>query len=140
MFADDTNLFFIHKDKPRIKTSDKPKIINLELENVNQWFISNKLLLNIKKTKYSFFHKPSQKENISLLLLLLIINNYKIQRTESIKFMGVLLDENLSWKEHIKYNENKIAKNLGLLYKAKHYLNKRSLIVLYYSFIHTYIN
>ena len=140
MFADDTNLFFIHKDKPRIKTSDKPKIINLELENVNQWFISNKLLLNIKKTKYSFFHKPSQKENISLLLLLLIINNLKIQRKESIKFMGVLLDENLSWKEHIKYNENKIAKNLGLLYKAKHYLNKRSLIVLYYSFIHTYIN
>ena len=54
--------------------------------------------------------------------------------------MWVLLDENLSWKEHIKYNENKIAKNLGLLFKAKHYLNKRSLLVLYYSFIHTYIN
>ena len=63
-----------------------------------------------------------------------------MQRTESITFFGVLLDENLSWKEHIKYNENKIAKNLGLLYKAKHYLNKRSLLVLYYSFIHTYIN
>ena len=50
------------------------------------------------------------------------------------------MGENLSWKEHIKYNENKTAKNLGLLYKAKHYLNKRSLLVLYYSFIHTYIN
>ena len=63
-----------------------------------------------------------------------------MQRTESITFFGVLLDENLSWKEHIKYNENKIAENFGLLYKAKHYLNKRSLLVLYYSFIHTYIN
>ena len=50
------------------------------------------------------------------------------------------MDENLSGKEHIKYNENKIAKNLKFLYKAKHYLNKRSLLVLYYSFIHTYIN
>ena len=50
----------------------------------------------------------------------------------------VLLD--LSWQEHIKYNENKIPKKLGLLYKAKHYLNKRSLLVLHYSFIHTYIN
>ena len=50
------------------------------------------------------------------------------------------MDENLSWKEDIKYNENKTAENLGLLYKAKHYLNKRSLLVLYYSFIHTYIN
>ena len=50
------------------------------------------------------------------------------------------MDENLSWKEHTKYNANKIAKNLGLLYKAKHYLNKRSLLVLDYSFIHTYMN
>ena len=50
------------------------------------------------------------------------------------------MDENLSWKKHIKYNENKAAKNLGLLYKAKDYLSKRSLLVLYYSFIHTYIN
>ena len=39
-----------------------------------------------------------------------------------------------------KFNENKIAKNLGLFYKAKYYLNKRSLLVLYYSFIHTYSN
>ena len=51
--------------------------------------------------------------------------------------MGVLLDENSNCKEH---NENKIAKNLGLLSKAKHYLNKRSLLVLYYSFIDTLIN
>ena len=50
------------------------------------------------------------------------------------------MDENLSWKEHIKYSENKTAENLGFLDKAKHYLNKRSLLVLYYSFIHTYIN
>ena len=70
-----------------------------------------------------------------------------MQRTESIKFFyflffggGGVLDENLSWKEHIKFNEHKIAKNLGLLYKVKHYLNIRSLFVLYYSFIHTYIN
>ena len=135
MFADNTNLFFTHKEIRNLF-----QIINQELENINQWFISNKLSLIIKKTKYSFFHKLRQKENISLLLPNLIRNNYKIQRTESIKFLGVLLDENLSWKEHIKYNENQIAKMLGLLYKAKNYLNKRSLLVLYYSFIHAYIN
>ena len=52
----------------------------------------------------------------------------------------VLLDEKLSRKEHIKYNENKIAKNLGFLYKIKYYLSKISLLVLYYSFIYTNIN
>ena len=55
-------------------------------------------------------------------------------------YLEVLLDENLRWKEQIEYNENKIPKNLGLLYKAKHFLNKRFLLVLYYSFMHTYIN
>ena len=136
MFADGINLFFTHKDIRYLF-----QIVNQELENINQWFFSNKLSLNNKKMKYSFLHKPSQKENIPLLLPKLMINNYEIQRTGSIKFWGGgLLDENLSWKEHIKYNEHKIAKNLGLLYKAKHSLNKRSLLVLNYSFIHTYIN
>ena len=101
MYADDTNLFSTHKDITYLF-----QIVNQELGNINQWFISNKLSLNIKKTKYSFFHKPRQKENIPLLLRKLIINNYEIQQTESIKFWGVLLDENLSWKKHIKYNEN----------------------------------
>ena len=135
MFADDTSLYFTQEDIRYLF-----QIVNQELENIKQWFLSNKLSINIKKTKHSFFHKPSQKEEIPFLLPKLIINNYEIQRTESIKFLGVLLDENLSWKEHIKCNENKIAKNLGLLYEASHYLNERSLLVLYYSFIHTYIN
>ena len=72
-----------------------------------------------KRQKNLFFHKPSQKENIPLLLPKLIINNYVIKQTQSIKFFffggGRLLDENVSWKEHIKYNEIKIAKKLGLL-------------------------
>ena len=51
MFADDTNLFFTHKDIRYLF-----QIVNQELENINQWFVSNKLSLNIKITKYSFFH------------------------------------------------------------------------------------
>ena len=56
------------------------------------------------------------------------------------KFLGVLLDDNLSWKEHTKYLENKIAKNIGLMYRAKPFLDKESLLALYYSYIHSYIN
>ena len=44
------------------------------------------------------------------------LNNNQIQRSESIEFLGIFLDENLTWKDHIKYIENKIAKNIGILF------------------------
>ena len=47
------------------------------------------------------------------------------------------MNQNLSWKEHLKLTENKVAKNIGLIYKAKPYLNKDSLLALYF---HCYIN
>ena len=50
------------------------------------------------------------------------------------------MDENLSWKEHLKYTENKIAKSIGLMYKAKPFLDKDSLLSLYFSYIHSYIS
>ena len=50
------------------------------------------------------------------------------------------MDENLLWKEHLKLTENKMAKYIGLIYKAKPYLNKDSLLVLYFSYIHSYMN
>ena len=94
----------------------------------------------MKKNRYSLFSKPSKKDDIPLVLPKLNINNSEIAQTESIKFLGVLLDENLSWKTHIKYIENKISKNIGILFKARPFLNKKSLLSLYYLYIHSYIN
>ena len=67
------------------------------------------------------------------------INNRETAQTESIKFLGVLLDENLSWKTHIKYIENKISKNIGILFRARPFLNKKFIIItllLVYSQLH----
>ena len=135
MFADDKNLFFEHTDL-RILFS----MVNNELKKIYEWFNANKLSLNADKTKYSLFHKPSKTDDLPLLLPKVLINDKEIERVGSIKFLGVLLDEHLSWKEHIRYTENKIAKNIGLLYRAKPFLGKYSLLTLYYSYIHTYFN
>ena len=116
MYADNTNLFLTHKD-----ISYLFETANLQSERINQWFLSNKLSLNVSKTKYLFFHKLSKRDDIPLLLPKLNINNSETERSECLKFLGVLLDENLCCKEHIKYIESKIAKNIGLLYKAKSY-------------------
>ena len=54
------------------------------------------------------------------------IGNSIIKRKSSVKFPGVMLDENVSWKDHIKTIEKKLAKNIGLLYRAKPYLDETS--------------
>ena len=51
-----------------------------------------------------------------------------------------MLDENVNWQEHIRTVENKIAKNIGLLYRAKYLLNKASLKCIYFAYIHSYLN
>ena len=94
-------------------------LVNKELQKINKWFEANKLSLNVGKRKYSLFHKPSRKDDLPHLLTRLLIKKHKVERVKSINFLGVLLDENLSLKDHIKYAENKIAKNIGLLYRAK---------------------
>ena len=91
MFADDTYLFYKHKNIIKLFAT-----LNEELMNINDWFMANKLFLNVGKTKYSLFHKPSRVDDLPLKLPKLSINNQEIKRASYTKFLGVLLDENLS--------------------------------------------
>ena len=70
--------------------------MNRELQNINEWFISNKLSLNVKNTKFLIFHKASRRDDLPLLIAKLFINNQVIKRQSSTKCLGILLDENLS--------------------------------------------
>ena len=88
----------------------------------------------------SLFQKPRDKSNLPLQPLNLKIDNNELKISSSIKFLGVSVDENLIWIDHITLVENKLSKNLGLLHKAKNYLNKKSMVSLYYSFIHSYLS
>ena len=71
---------------------------------------------------------------------MLAINGKIIQWTTSIRFLGILRDEHLSWKNHISIVENKVAKNIGSLHKAKNVFSKGGLKTLYISFVHSYLN
>ena len=58
MYADDTNLFYSNNDTETLFST-----VNMELEKIREWFKANKLLLNIKKTNCSQFHKNSTKHD-----------------------------------------------------------------------------
>ena len=69
-----------------------------------------------------------------------MVNNVKIDMTNKTKFLGVVIDEYLSFEYHVKHIKGKVARGLGILYKSKRLLNKDSLVQLYNSFIYPYIN
>ena len=64
----------------------------------------------------------------------------EIKRENSIKFLGVIIDENLTWKNHIEVVENKIYKKIGVLCRASHLLDFKNLLKIYFSFIHIYVS
>ena len=135
MFADDTNFFLSHNNVKEMFT-----LMNEELEKFNIWFKANKLSLNADKTKFTLFHKSSQSENLPLKLPELIMNNTVIERKDSLKFLGVLIDETLSWKNHIKILESKLACAIGLLYKSRPFLDLNSRKLFYFSFVHSHLS
>ena len=89
------------------------------------------IILNVKKAfKCTFFNKTVKTSRSS----------NSIERTFSIKFLGVILDENITRKDHIHITEKKIAKILGSLYRAKQLLNEESLKIIYFPYIHSNLN
>ena len=93
-----------------------------------------------KKTKYVLFHKVTMSDSLLLQLPTMALNNIEIKRENSVKFLGVIIDENLTWKNHTEVVENTISKNIGVLYRASHLLDFKNLIKIYLSFIHIYIS
>ena len=135
MFADDTNLFYSHQNIETLFGT-----VNCELEKICEWSRANKLSLKVTKTNYTLFHKNSTKDKLPLKMPELKIGNSIIKGKSSPKFLGVMLDENMSWKDHIKTIEKKSAKNVFLLYRAKPYLDETSLKTIYFSYINSDLN
>ena len=82
------------------------------------------------------FSTNHKKDNIPLRLPNLNINRFTIECQSSIKFLGVWIDENLTWRDHIDTVENKIAKNIGPLYQGTHYFDGNCFKQIYFA-LHT---
>ena len=82
---------------------------------------------NPQKTKYVLFHQVTMCDSLPLQLSTMTFNNIEIKRENSVKFLSVVINENLTWKNHIEVVENKISKNIGVLYLANHLLNFKNL-------------
>ncbi len=127
LFADDTNLFFSHANPVHLS-----KIINQELQKISIWLNVNKLSVNIDKTKFMVFAPRQKKLQMDFKL---VLNHREISQVEEVSFLGVILDNHLSWKSHVSHLSNKISKSIGIIRKSSFFLIKTSLLTLYYSMI-----
>ena len=106
--VDDTNLFvFVSHRNPNILVNT----LNSELENLSVWLKANKLSLNLNKTKFMFFKSRKKLQELNLQVY---INDQQIEQVNETLFLGVVLDENLTWKAHISHIANKISKSIIL--------------------------
>ena len=130
LFADDTNLFTSGKNLKDL--NDK---VNEELANISIWLKVNKLSLNVKKTHFLVFHnkkKPIEKVEI-------FIDNKAIDQKNNTKFLGVYIDDKLTWKKHIDHVSKKLSRGIGVICKARRLLNLNAMKTLYHSFIYPYL-
>ena len=111
-FADDTNLILTDKSMKKIN-----KHINRDLKLVVQWIRANKLSLNTSKTELVIF-KPKNK--IISKHLNFCISGQKIKPSSRVKYLGIILQDDLHWNSHLTKLRKQLSRSIGLLSKIKY--------------------
>ena len=130
LYADDTALIFESSNASELQNS-----LNQELPAICQWLQENKLSLNTRKTVYQIYSNSNTPVHIEVKL-----NGDLIQTAEKVKYLGMIIDPHLKWDYHIDHLAVTISRNIGIMNRAKFFLNENHLTLLYNALILPYIN
>ena len=125
LFADDTTITVT--DETTINLESKAKAV---LNTLETWFHNNKLLLNLSKTTYVPFRTQ---QNKNYLKEVLTVGNNKIQPTNCVKFLGIQIDDHLSYKQHVSHLTTKLSRSCFALYTLRKKLDLNTLKSVYYA-------
>ena len=129
-FADDTAIIIQGDSYEHIQN-----IINSFIPKLTAWFSSNRLSLNPAKTFYQIYSLFAIKQDIDIFL-----DNVKIKRQFSVRYLGVAVDENLKWDTHINNISSVLSRNIGVIGRLRSCLSPRELILLYNTLVLPYIS
>ena len=138
-FADDTTLYISHSDIHQLFLT-----ANEQLDYLFNWFCANRLSLNANKTKYIVIRPPHLKPDMTNHNI--TINGIQLDRIgndcneKSTKFLGIYLDEHLSWSYHIAQVKKKVSMALFSLKQVKRVLPTECLKTLYYALVHSHLS
>ena len=117
------------------------KIVIVKYNKV--WLTANKLSLNIKKTNFVIFHPYQKRLNHEVTLKIYDNHTHKqfsLERKDYTKYLGVLIDNHLTWKYHISHVASKISRNIGIIARLRHFTPFSTLQHVYRSLIFPYLS
>jgi len=131
LFADDTSLNVSH-----LNHTDFSNDITSAFNQLNKWFAANLLSLNVKETKYvQFMTKNTPINEISISQ-----NNMFILNTSNMNFLGLVIANSLSWKDHITQLIPKLSKACYVLRSIRPFMSQDALKTVYHSYLHSLIS
>ena len=130
LFADDTAIIMKGKTCQDIQSQ-----MDNFIPRLMKWFQCNRLTLNPSKSCYQLYSLSSNQRDIDIR-----INNDKIKRCFTVKYLGILVDENLKWESHINYVCKKISRNIGIMGRVRYYLSPKELSLLYNAIVLPHLN
>ena len=140
MYADDTTLLStLQNFKSNHSSNSLSYNINAELTKITQWLAVNRLSLNAKKIKMMNFHSKQNKISVNENPIIQI-NGMPIERVTEFKFLGVLIDSNLTWSPHCNYIANKLSRICGVVFMLNHYVPTHILTIIYNSLFLSHIS
>ena len=104
LYADDTSVFLSSKNLNSLIDT-----VNSEMRKVQAWFEANQLLLNSNKTSYMIFHR---RRHLPSVLPSIVVNENVINRVENCRFLGIMVDDHITFKKHVELTLGKLAKEL----------------------------
>jgi len=112
--------------------------VNIEMNNIFDWYTQNKLIINLKKSNYIIFH--GIKKNVPTNIKSINLGNNILDRVFVTKYLGLYIQDNLRWSIQIKKLSAKIAPHVGMISKIRHYFSQKVVLMYYYAFIHSHLS
>ena len=129
MYADDTIL-----SASAVSSTELFSKMNTDLINIRNWLLANKLSLNVTKTEYMLFGSTHRLSNLGKPNILKI-GDEEIKRVDKTKYLGMSLDEQLTWTEHIEQLCLRVNRSINGLKQARHYVPTDTLKLMYNALI-----
>ena len=133
MFVDDTNI-----SSSGNCIDDVENAVKSDLQNLRKWLMANKLSLNVAKTEFQIIGTKQNLKNILGQKPNIHILDCPIKQVVQCKSLGVILDENLSWKSNTNAIRKKISSGIYALKRKKPFVDQKTLMSVCNAIIHPY--